>query len=78
MSVTVDQIKSKLEENLEASDVIVTDISGGCGQSFEITQVISKQFAGKSLLQKHRLVYDALKDFSVHALTVKKCLTPPE
>lgn len=50
------------------------------GGHFDVT-IVSAQFAGKSLLQRHRLVYDALgeamrKD-DIHALSIH-ALTPDE
>ncbi|KAF9171993.1 X-ray repair cross-complementing protein 6 [Mortierella sp. AD010] len=54
------------------------DISGGCGQNFEIT-IVSPLFEGKTTLQKHRLVNEALKDqiALVHAFS-QKTLTPEQ
>jgi acid stress-induced BolA-like protein IbaG/YrbA len=51
----------------------------GDGHHFE-AQVVSAQFAGKSLLQQHQLVYRALGDQmreAIHALSIKT-LTPDE
>jgi len=57
----------------------VTDTSGGCGASFEVS-CVSHAFAGKSLLQRHRLVNDALRAEmpSIHALSIKKAVPPPD
>ena len=49
------QVESVLKEKLQASDVQVVDTSGGCGSSFEVA-VVSEQFTGKKLLERHRLV----------------------
>lgn len=51
----------------------------GDGHHFEAV-VVSAQFAGKSLLQQHQLVYRALGDHmreAIHALSIKT-LTPDE
>ncbi len=42
--------------------------------------IVSRHFAGKSLLQRHRMVYGALQDLlqtEIHALSIK-ALTPEE
>ena len=49
------------------------------GGHFDVT-IVSSQFAGKSLLQRHRLVYDALGEAmrkDIHALSIH-ALTPDE
>lgn len=49
------------------------------GGHFDVT-IVSTQFAGKSLLQRHRLVYDALGENmrkDIHALSIH-ALTPDE
>jgi BolA protein len=43
-------------------------------------QIVSDAFAGKSLIQRHRLIYDALGDAmqnEIHALSIK-AVTPDE
>ncbi len=52
---TVDQVQDALKTNLQATDVVVLDISGGCGQSYEVA-VVSAEFEGKRLLERHRMV----------------------
>ena len=49
------------------------------GGHFDVT-IVSAQFAGKSLLQRHRLVYDALGEAmrkDIHALSIH-ALAPDE
>lgn len=49
------------------------------GGHFDVT-IVTAQFAGKSLLQRHRLVYDALGEAmrkDIHALSIH-ALTPEE
>lgn len=57
----------------------VIDTSGGCGASFEI-EVVSEQFEGKRLLERHRMVNAALSEEmkDIHALSIKKALTPAQ
>ena len=56
-----------------ASELAVEDRTGG-GDHFQVT-VVSERFDGLSLLDQHRLVYDALAeplaDGSIHELRIK-------
>ena len=56
----------------------VRDVSGGCGQSFEAV-VVSSQFEGKPLLQRHRMVNGCLAEEikKVHAFS-QKTYTPEQ
>jgi acid stress-induced BolA-like protein IbaG/YrbA len=64
-------IKNLIEANLPGAEAIV---QGDDGVHFEAT-VISQMFSGKSLIQQHRLVYDALggrmENQEIHALSLK-------
>jgi BolA protein len=75
------RIEARLREKLEASDVQVVDEShkhvghagaaGGAGH-FRVT-VVSPRFAGLSLVQAQRLVYEAvgeMMDSEIHALAI--------
>ena len=57
----------------EATDVAVVDRTGG-GDHFEVT-VTSSEFNGLSLVDQHRLVYDALAepmaDGTIHELRIR-------
>ncbi|KAG0024424.1 hypothetical protein BGZ80_003092 [Entomortierella chlamydospora] len=77
-SVTLESLTKACNERLGAIHVEGQDISGGCGQNFEIT-IVSPIFEGKTTLQKHRLVNEALKDqiALVHAFS-QKALTPEQ
>merc|ERR1711934_947978 len=76
--VSADELKEKITAALDPTHIEVTDTSGGCGSAFEVV-IVSKAFEGKRLLQKHRLVNDALKDVmpDIHAFS-QKTLTPQE
>ena len=54
------------------------DTSGGCGQKFEVV-VVSPQFEGKRLLERHRLVNECLsKELEqIHAFS-QKTYTPEQ
>ena len=62
-------IKKMIEDGLVGSQAIVS----GDGTQFEAT-VIYKDFAGKSMLQQHRMVYATLGDSmqgAIHALSLR-------
>lgn len=65
-----DAVKALIEQGLSGASVEVT----GDGRHFEVT-VISDQFEGKTLLQRHRLVNSTVeKQISsdeLHALSIK-------
>lgn len=75
MLPTPDQIKEYIETNMTCEQVHVV----GDGSHFEAL-IVSKEFEGKRLIQRHQLVYAALGDRmkeEVHALSMKT-LTPEE
>ncbi|CAH8830947.1 unnamed protein product [Trichobilharzia szidati] len=74
-------MQSIIEEKLGSLNPIhleVVDFSDGCGLKFNIN-IVSKEFEGKSLVERHRLVHKQLDDEmkSIHALTLKT-LTPTQ
>jgi BolA protein len=87
-SQRIQQIKQRLIEGLDAESVDVIDEShmhaGHAGAKtgmghFNVT-IIADAFAGKSLIERHRLVYNALGDMmqtDIHALSIK-AYTPEE
>ncbi len=72
-----EQVKQAIESNIPDSTATV---SGGGGH-FEI-EVVSPAFEGKRVLQKHRMVLQAIKDLMagdnapVHAVDRLECRTP--
>ncbi|KAG6789821.1 hypothetical protein POTOM_005947 [Populus tomentosa] len=79
MGVTKDHVESTLKSKLNPSHLEVVDTSGGCGASFAI-EIVSEQFEGKRLLERHRLVNAALVEEmkEIHALSIKKAVTPAQ
>ena len=72
MPMTADQIKSFIEEALPDSLVEIEDLKGD-GDHFSAI-VISKSFSGKSRVEQHKMVYDALQGRmgnELHALKLK-------
>ncbi|RKZ36362.1 MAG: hypothetical protein DRQ37_04305 [Gammaproteobacteria bacterium] len=71
-----DVIQRLIENGLPGSEVQVA----GDGRHFQAV-VVSASFAGKSMLQQHRMVYETLGDGfrneALHALSIKT-LTPDE
>jgi len=72
--VATDPLRTLLEQAFpEASELSVVDRTGG-GDHFQVT-VASSRFEGLSLLDQHRLVYDALAaplaDGTIHELRIK-------
>ena len=75
MFPTPEQIQSYIQQGITCSHLTVE----GDGQHFYAT-VVSTEFEGKRLIQRHQLVYAALGDrmkAEVHALSIK-AFTPAE
>jgi len=85
----ITEIEHKLKAALEPLTLKIEDEShkhaghAGARESggghFVVT-IVSSKFAGKGLLERHRLVYDALGDTmrrEIHALSIR-ALTPEE
>lgn len=73
-----EELKLKIEQALPGAHVEVKDFTGG-GDHFEAV-VVSPEFEGRSLVERHQIVYRALGDAmraQVHALSLKT-LTPSQ
>ena len=82
--ITAGQLRERLAELLEPTQLEVIDESHlheghagadgtGFGTHFRV-RIASPRFAGKPLVARHRLVYDALQDFiarGLHALAIE-------
>jgi len=85
--MTADTIRQKLETALKPELIEIIDNSaahaghaGNTGGGHYNVTIVSKQFEGKSLVQRHQLVYQALGDMmkeEIHALAIN-ALTPNE
>lgn len=72
MPVLLSELKQILEKGLKDAKVSVEDLVGD-GDHLQAT-IISPDFAGKSLLQQHKLVYQVLGDLlksELHALKLQ-------
>jgi len=88
MSDRVTQIERRLRAALQPLRLDIVDESAkhaghagarDGGGHFDVT-IVASQFSGKSLLQRHRLVYDALGETmrkDIHALSIH-AFTPEE
>ncbi|KAE9466109.1 hypothetical protein RHGRI_022293 [Rhododendron griersonianum] len=79
MGVTKEVVESSLTSKLNPAHLEVIDTSGGCGASFAV-EIVSEQFAGKRLLERHRMVNTALAEEmkEIHALSITKAVTPEQ
>ena len=70
-TISIDEVKSRIEAALPGSRVEVSTFSGD--DHFQAT-VEAPQFEGKSLIQQHQMVYAALDGLiggAMHALALK-------
>ncbi|MCU0523732.1 MAG: BolA/IbaG family iron-sulfur metabolism protein [Elainella sp. Prado103] len=71
--VSPDQVASMIKTGLPDAEVQVQDLTGG-GDHYQVV-VVSSQFEGKGLVQRHQLVYrslqTAMSSEAIHALTMK-------
>lgn len=79
MPVTEQGLRERIESTIpQVYHIIVTDLSYGCGQSFDIV-VVSDFFQGKNKLMRSRAVNKAVKEElqEIHAFSCK-CYTEEE
>jgi len=65
-------IHAKLTNRFTPSELLVQDVSGGCGTFYAIT-IASRAFNGLPIVKQHRLVTDVLKQEieGIHGLQIK-------
>lgn len=64
-------IISRIKEHLPSAEVRAHDLTGG-GDHWQVV-IRAKEFAGKSLIEMHQMVYKALGDMmkrEIHALSL--------
>lgn len=81
MSDREQMIRERLEQAFSPEKLEIVDEShkhaghaGARGGGHFVAHIISDAFAGKSTIQRHRMVYDAMGDLmntEVHALSIK-------
>jgi len=72
MAMSAEQIEQLIKEALPDATVTISDLAGD-GDHYS-AQIISSAFEGKSRVQQHKMVYDALQGRmggELHALALK-------
>ncbi|HEC19285.1 MAG TPA: BolA family transcriptional regulator [Gammaproteobacteria bacterium] len=88
MSERIEKIREKLSAAFSPEQLDIIDEShlhtghpgARSGGGHFVATIVSTEFAGKNMLQRHRMVYDALGEMmntDIHALSIK-ALTPEE
>jgi stress-induced morphogen len=75
MGITAEDIARMIKESFPDAEVRIEDLAGD-GNHYAAT-VISEAFRGKSRVQQHQMVYDALKGNMggvLHALALKTAI----
>ncbi|KAA0188851.1 Transcriptional regulator BolA [Fasciolopsis buskii] len=75
--MNAEEVRSKLK-TLDPVHLEVEDFSDGCGKKFRLL-IVSDAFDGRPLLERHRMVNNALAEEMphIHAITMKT-LTPEQ
>lgn len=77
--MTAEEIRQQIEARIDGAVADVHDYTG-TGDHFEV-RVVAAAFEGKSLVQRHKMVYEALgaavDGTTIHALALKT-LTPAQ
>ncbi|MBL4889062.1 MAG: BolA family transcriptional regulator [Candidatus Lindowbacteria bacterium] len=72
-----EEIKKRIEEAWDDTSAMISDMTG-TGDHFDV-RVISPAFEGKSMVERHQLVYglfpDELADQRIHAMALKTIST---
>ncbi|KAK1275597.1 hypothetical protein QJS04_geneDACA001772 [Acorus gramineus] len=79
MGVTKEEVEAALNSKLKPSHLFFEYVIFRCGTSFSV-EIVSEEFEGKRLLERHRLVNSAVSEYlkDIHALSIKKTLTPAQ
>mmetsp|Transcript_2598 Transcript_2598/g.3745 ORF Transcript_2598/g.3745 Transcript_2598/m.3745 type:complete len:92 (+) Transcript_2598:27-302(+) len=77
--ITKEGLAKKISEALQTTVLEIEDISGGCGSAFRCL-IVTKQFEGKKLIERQRMVTNAIaKEMeTIHAFTFKRTWTPEQ
>jgi stress-induced morphogen len=75
MAMSADEIERLIRESLPDAKITIKDLAGD-GDHYA-AQVVSEAFRGKTRVQQHQMVYDALKGSmsnALHALALQTSL----
>lgn len=70
--IQVEEIEKRIAQAMPEAEVVVQDLTG-TSDHFQAL-VISDAFGGKTMIQQHQMVYQALGDLmkeAIHALAIK-------
>lgn len=70
--VNAEQIAERIKKNLPSALVRVSDMTGG-GDHWQV-RIAAEEFRGKSLVEQHQMVYQALGEWmhqEIHALALE-------
>ena len=73
MAISKNNLEKLLSESLPNAKIHIEDLRGD-GDHYSATIIFKKLFKGKSRIQQHQIVYDALKGkmgSELHALMIK-------
>lgn len=73
--ITTEQVEQKIKKSIAGASVVVEDLRGD--QKHYGVDVISKSFEGKTTVEQHQMIYDALGTAmreQIHALRIKTSL----
>ncbi|KAJ1033882.1 hypothetical protein NDA16_000090 [Ustilago loliicola] len=71
--VSSQELESAIRQKVQnVSTLVVSDVSGGCGQAYDVV-IVSDAFEGLNTLKRHRMVNELLKDeiAQLHAFSQK-------
>ncbi|MCO5596185.1 hypothetical protein L7F22_050245 [Adiantum nelumboides] len=77
--VSQSELEAAIRQKVEkVSALIVSDVSGGCGQAYDVI-IVSDAFEGLNTLKRHRMVNELLKEqiAELHAFS-QKTYTPQQ
>ena len=72
MAMNIEEIEKLIKKSIPSAEVTIEDLRGD-GDHYSAT-VISKSFEGKTKIEQHKMVYDALEGKmgnELHALMLK-------
>lgn len=70
MAMPLVQLQSILDNSFPGGEVLITDLAGD--DDHYLAFIRAPQFFGKSVVQQHKMVYDALNGMAeLHALSLK-------